>query len=569
MAGTSLPHSDEARAALHAIVTNPEYGEAALSSGPSTANLLKDLLPDAPKETAVLVAAAENGIATKLREFARQGMDTDTAVHLAASSMAESTAMLPEACEWAAAEMATALGLSQPASQPGAAGGSLSGPQPAVVAPPPPAGYQGAPSGYPGPQGPAPGHQSPPSGYQGPPSGYQGPPSGYQGPPSGYQGPPSGYQGAQQGPPAAYQGGGQSWPSAPNAPADPGQGWQQPGSPPAQVTQAWPAQGYPPQQAAGAPQAGAAFGGAAATTPQAWQAGQPGGPPPAKRKRSTLLLIVAAVVAVAVVIAVVAVLALNRKPSPSHHTATKPPVVSIATTAVAPNVNGNVIVYYLEGRYAHATVSANIGKAASGEVARLTAQPFPFSSAPVVINSTKLGSGAQHVSFRVTPTVATRYQIEVFASNTAANPLVRSATNTVYVGLVGHSKITSSSCPRPACDVTIRIRVHVPPAAINAEAGKHLYFYFGLHLGSSTSTTVPSTPTTLTLQTHVTANGFTIVSANEYQKILAFTFTVGTHAYRWIWNACTIETPSADGLGLPGSHLCGRTTIPASATFLG
>jgi hypothetical protein len=540
VAGTSLPHSDEARAALQAIVANPEYGEAALSSGPSTANLLKDLLPDAPKETAVLVAAAENGLATKLRDFVGQGMDPDTAVHLAASSMAESTALMPEACEWAAAEMATALGLSQPASQPGAPGqpggpgGSFAGPPPPVVAPPPPVGYQGTPPGYQGGQAPAPG----------------------------YQGAPSGYQGGQQGPPAAYQGGGQSWP---NAPADPGQGWQQPTSPPAQATQAWPQPGYQ-QQAASAPQAGAAFG-AAATTPQAWQAGQPGGPPPGKRKGSTVFLIVAAAVVVVAVIAVVAVVALNHKSPPAHHTATKPPVVSIATTSAAPNVNGNVIVYYLEGKYAHATVSANIGKATSGEVATLTAQPFPFSSAPVMINSTKIGSGAQHVSFRVTPTVATRYQIQVYASKTAANPLVRSATNTVYVGLVGHSKITSSSCPRPACDVTIRIRVHVPPAAISAEAAKHLYFYFGLHLG--TGSAVPSAPTTLTLQTHVTANGFTIVSANEYQKILAFTFTVGTHAYRWVWNACTIETLSADGLGLPGSHLCGNTTIPTSASFLG
>jgi len=41
---------DEAQNALRAIVSNPVYGVAALSSSQMMTNLLKDLLPDAPRE---------------------------------------------------------------------------------------------------------------------------------------------------------------------------------------------------------------------------------------------------------------------------------------------------------------------------------------------------------------------------------------------------------------------------------------------------------------------------------------------------------------------------------------
>src|SRR6266567_3806441 len=59
MADMSWEHAAEARAALTAIVTDPEHGVAALSSAQTMSNLLKDLLPDAPREKSMLVAAAE------------------------------------------------------------------------------------------------------------------------------------------------------------------------------------------------------------------------------------------------------------------------------------------------------------------------------------------------------------------------------------------------------------------------------------------------------------------------------------------------------------------------------
>jgi hypothetical protein len=109
---------DEAQNALRAIVSNPVYGIAALSSSQIMANLLKDLLPDAPREISILVAAAEAGVVSNLRDRVSQGMDVGTASAVVAGSFAASTPFKPEACSWAVSEIAGALGLSRPPAGP-------------------------------------------------------------------------------------------------------------------------------------------------------------------------------------------------------------------------------------------------------------------------------------------------------------------------------------------------------------------------------------------------------------------------------------------------------------------
>ena len=194
--------SDEAQNALRAIVSNPVYGVAALSSPQIMANLLKDLLPDAPREVSILVAAAEAGVAGNLRDRVSQGMDVGTASAVVSGSFAASTPFKPEACNWAVSEIAGALGLSRPAAGP-APGSSIppgssvpgggapptistpviSGPGPAPGSYPPasfpPASFP--PGSYPpGPYPPAPPYpgQAPGGGYQSPPvPGYWSPPA--------------------------------------------------------------------------------------------------------------------------------------------------------------------------------------------------------------------------------------------------------------------------------------------------------------------------------------------------------------------------------------------------------
>ena len=110
---TSMPWDaqGEAQAALQAIVADSRYGPAALSNAQTMTNLLKDMLPDAPRESSVLVAASEVGVAGMLQSNVSQGMDVATASRLAAGSFENRTALTPDACSWAVGILASALRL--------------------------------------------------------------------------------------------------------------------------------------------------------------------------------------------------------------------------------------------------------------------------------------------------------------------------------------------------------------------------------------------------------------------------------------------------------------------------
>ena len=101
----------EAQAALRTIAADPRYGPAALSNAQTMTNLLKDMLPDAPRESSVLVAASEAGVAGLLQSNISQGMDLATASRVAAGSFENRTALTPDACAWAVGVLASALRL--------------------------------------------------------------------------------------------------------------------------------------------------------------------------------------------------------------------------------------------------------------------------------------------------------------------------------------------------------------------------------------------------------------------------------------------------------------------------
>ena len=62
MASAPWDARSEALNALRAIAADPQYGTAALSSAQMMTNLLKDMLPDAPREANVLISAAGAGV---------------------------------------------------------------------------------------------------------------------------------------------------------------------------------------------------------------------------------------------------------------------------------------------------------------------------------------------------------------------------------------------------------------------------------------------------------------------------------------------------------------------------
>jgi hypothetical protein len=72
---------------------------------------LKELLPGRPRETKVLVAAAEEGLAEALSYHVARGMDPATVRDKVARSFARHTGFRPAACQWAVDELTAVLGL--------------------------------------------------------------------------------------------------------------------------------------------------------------------------------------------------------------------------------------------------------------------------------------------------------------------------------------------------------------------------------------------------------------------------------------------------------------------------
>jgi EmrB/QacA subfamily drug resistance transporter len=102
------PHADPVRAALQEIVAS--HGAQTLSDPQSLGSYLSDLLPDAPREASILVAAAREHLSESYADHLAQGVEAGEATRLVASSFAASSAFTLEDCTWAVSEIASALG---------------------------------------------------------------------------------------------------------------------------------------------------------------------------------------------------------------------------------------------------------------------------------------------------------------------------------------------------------------------------------------------------------------------------------------------------------------------------
>jgi hypothetical protein len=461
------PGQGEVRQALRSIVADPDYGVDALSSRRAMESLLKDMLPDRPREAAILIAAAEHGLAAMLRErVSQEGMDAATATRLVAAIFAKATAFTPDACEWAVTELAIAMGMDDTTLQ----ARRTAADQPAMPL------LNAA-------TAPQPGIHAPPTGVTVPPP---------------------------------------EWATAPGG-----------GTP------------LSGRETVAAPQPFAA--------PPGY--GYVGFPPPAapQPRRRAVWFAVAGVAAVAIGAVAAAVVLLNKSSLPT-------PAIMVSAATANNAVDGNEYVYYQVKGLANATITATVAHGTNGEVAQLTAQPYPFEAPAQVVNSAKITGGRQRVSFQVTPSLATRYRVQILRSPGASSALATSKSQTVYVALIAHYKYRQKTCPRPQCFVTILFTVPVAQAALRAELDKHVYVYWGINLAASGPE--PADPTTLNLQEQLHTTDPTALSG-KYHVTLAFKFTVNNDAFRYHWNICTKADVSADGIGLPGASQCGSPSIPA------
>jgi hypothetical protein len=355
MSDMTWEHASEARAALNAIVTDPDHGVAALSNAQTMSNLLKDYLPDAPREKSILVAAAEAGLADTLSDHVAQGMDPNTAIRLTASSFSSSTPFTPEACNWVTDEIAVALGISQPGSGPASggtpgrsaagAGAAGAGGMPTRIAPIPA----------------APGAPNAPGGFQAPPAN-QAPGQGYQQAPAQGAGAP-GQASAQEQPTAqGYRPGYAPGPQLGGFAQPQGQGYpgQQPPQPQpqpqpyqAQRFPGQPVQPYPGQQQPQPYQPGRAYPAqpgfaqpGQAGTPAGWAPGGGygpggfGGPPKPRGGRRGLL--VGGGVIVLVIIIIVAAVFLAKKPNKHHQAGGGGTPTASSSPSTTPTTSGAI-----------------------------------------------------------------------------------------------------------------------------------------------------------------------------------------------------------------------------------
>jgi serine/threonine protein kinase len=286
-------------------------------------------------------------------------------------------------------------------------------------------------------------------------------------------------------------------------------------------------------------------------------------PPPARGGRRRTRIIVAAAAAVVVLAAAGVVVALASGGGPA-----RPTSFTIATKSALAPVSGHVYVLYKYGSQASARITGKIKGVTSGMVAQLYAQQFPYHRAAAPVGSAILhpvGKTATY-SFTVTPTLATRYQVELFPSSTATTPLATSPASTVYVALIALSA-EAKTCKRPVCRESLPSHVAVPASALSTEMAKTWYPYFKLNLAPVKE---PPSPKTLLLgagNPHVTASRR--VSATEFDLTVTFSFRIGNKAYYWNWTMCSKDTEAKDGIGLPGAHDCGAKSVQASQAYLG
>jgi hypothetical protein len=238
--------------------------------------------------------------------------------------------------------------------------------------------------------------------------------------------------------------------------------------------------------------------------------------------------------------------------------------ISASASSAVPRVKPYTYVLYKQGKYAVATISARIGGSSGGSAQvlarRFGARRFTPIGTPVAVTSSP-----QVVHFSETPSVATRYEVRVTTGTTVD---VTSAPFTVYVTLAQNViGVPGKKCTSTECSETLVTDTQVPASAYKTEAAKAWYLYLGVNESAGQPST--GAPKYLNLSRLSTASPARRISATEYKVDFTFRVKVEHKNVELFLNACTKDTESKDGLGLPGHHDCGRKQVRASAVYLG
>ena len=256
--------------------------------------------------------------------------------------------------------------------------------------------------------------------------------------------------------------------------------------------------------------------------------------------------------------------------------AASPAAPSVTISATSPHYPGAVkglvdhyaLVIYKDasGSMNTATISGDVTGAASGDAATLLAEPFGKKTFTSTGQSTTLspsGSTPVAYSFTVTPTLATKYEVQV----TGSTPDTTSGTATVYVTEWPGGTKWTTKCSNGDCTFSFQYYEELPVSAYRTETAKHFYFYFDLDPKLSAK----SFPKYLYLDKAASVSKAHKFNKDEFWVLVKWSVrtSLKNPARFGLAELCTKDTLTKDGLGLPGHHGCGAKRVSTSAPYVG
>jgi hypothetical protein len=236
--------------------------------------------------------------------------------------------------------------------------------------------------------------------------------------------------------------------------------------------------------------------------------------------------------------------------------------VTISARSDLPSVTGDTYVVYRGAKGTDAaTLTGQVTGATSGDVVKLYARPFRTRSYKPTGKSKKLnGTSPQSYSFKVKPGIETRYQVRVLTGST----LDAAASTPVYVTEDLTFAGAKLKCHGATCRLSLRLTLILPASALRTESRKHWYLYVGA------LTAKGGLPKYFVLSRRSKAAKAVKVNRHVYLVPVTFIGPSLHHKLGYIPDACTKDTESRDGMGLPGHHGCGKHRVKVSGlTYLG
>lgn len=246
--------------------------------------------------------------------------------------------------------------------------------------------------------------------------------------------------------------------------------------------------------------------------------------------------------------------------------ATTSPTVSAKAVGSSSETKDQFVFYRYPGLDS-GSVTATWSDATRKMTIELEAYTFPYSGKATIVSSITAPSDAGVHSFTVTPTLATHYRVLLVDKDTT---VAKSGLARMYVveGVkgVGPASSCNAAGNRPVCTQRWTVKLFVPPAVAKKETAKHRYGYFAVNLSP---TKEPPEPKVLKLDGKMAFSALKKVNPTEYTYNVVWSFRIGNDGYHYDWNVCTKDTESSDGLGLPGRHGCGSSSVPSSQVYVG